>query len=172
MSNSISDGINAAFAAITEHVQDQLAGFAEYAEQLTKSESESHWEDDSGAARDSITAYVAETGDSQKNYDASNWSAAKSPGYVSPVWGNTDANFQPDAEDVDTDGDVSVMLTMFVPYAESLETGVVDYQGGRPPNGFPHERMQRVPGLLEGMVPTLQDDFANAVTQAFQSAIG
>ena len=174
MSN-VSDNIENLFAAMTEYIQAELAGFAEYAEQLTRTESETHWQDDSGSARDSITAYVAEAGDPQKNFDAGNWSAARSPGYQSPVWGNTDENFQPYTEDVEPEGDVSVMLTMFVPYAEALETGNNDRANNEFMRGFreyPQERMPRVPGLLGDMTPKLQDNFANAVSQAFQSALG
>lgn len=169
---TIAQNVDALFARITSELTGQLEGFAQYAEDMTRSESEAHWQDDSGSARDSITAFVEGSGGAGKNTDRPNWSAARSPGYESPIWGNTPANFQPETEEVTLDADAAVVLTMTVPYADALELGE-NSMGSEPLHGRrrPAGRPPVVTGLLGKMPDILQDDFARAVAQGIGSGL-
>lgn len=158
---------------LIERVQENLEGFAEYAEAFTREESKGYWEDDSGSARDAITAYVVERGDPEKNYGADRWSEARASGYTSPVWGNPSSNFQPAAHEEEMDEEIGVVLTNFVPYAEALENGERGVSGNKDQRTG-EARTYRQPlrgGLFADMIPQLSPDWEKAVAQAFQQAL-
>lgn len=97
------------------------------------------WRDDSGSARDSITAYVVGMEPHTKNFSAGprpggglgsaaylvpGWAAAQQPGFTSPIHGNTSDNFLPVAYPMSIGDDpkgVHVVLTMFIGYGGELE---------------------------------------------------
>ena len=175
MSNgSVVAGVEMLFAVLEEHLLNTLSSFAQDAEEQTRKESESHWQDDSGSARDSITGYAVNIDSPDKNFSRSNWAQAQSPGYTSPVWGNPDSNFQPMSEPLDEDIELGVVLTMFVPYAEALENP--DQTKADFSNDYePRERSPRpkvVGGLIENMGLQLTDEFKARVEEAFATVIG
>jgi len=159
---NITQNVETLMAALDQHIREQLEGFAVHAEDTTRSESENYWQDDSGSARDSITAYSVGIGDPQKNYSSSNWSEARTPGYRSPRWANPETNFQPDdGNEADIDmSEPAVILTMYVPYAPALEFGINNVS------------TLSVGGLIQKMSANLEDEFQKAFTQAVASALG
>lgn len=170
----VQNGVDLLFQRIHAALEAELRDFADEVEAFTHMESFDHWDDDSGSARDSITAYSMAEGNFDKNTTKPDWEAAQSPGYMSPVWGNTSDNFQPEFEDVDIDGEQAVILTMFVRYAELLESGSKD------PNGPPQkpdtlkrgERKPLVPDLIANSAARMKDKFVQVSEAAFQTAIG
>lgn len=174
MSNQANFG--AQWAQMIERVQEHLEGFAYHAEQFTRDESKEHWEDDSGSARDSITAYVVGKGDHEQNYGAERWAQARASGYTSPIWGNPSTNFQPLTHDEEVAEEIGVVLTHLVPYALTLEDGVA---GGWNASGSPYMqsplRPQRMPlrgNLFTDVAEQLKPLWTDAVQQAFQQALG
>lgn len=174
--NVVQANVAALFARLRDTVNSELEKFAPGIEAGTRFESDNHWMDDSGSARDSITAYTTNAGDYDKNFSLPNWEQAMTAGFISPVWGNSSDNFLPDIRDADLDADVdsAIILTMFVPYAEVLESGENpnrDNTPSKPPEMKPGERFKPVPGLIEKMSKDMADDFKNVVEGAFQAAL-
>ncbi len=166
---SISQNVDLLFARLTANLQQDLTGFAAYAEEMAKTESEGHWDSDSGSARASITGYSVNAENYDKNFQAAAWAAAQTPGYASPRWHNPAENFYPyDGEDKDA-GEVAVILAMFIGYGESLELGEPAEAEHRLYPGGQHQPI--IPGTLSDTTQQVADDFHKAVAQSIANTL-
>ena len=167
---SLTENATALFADLKVKLQTDLIGFAAYAEEMARLESEGHWSDDSGSARASITAYSLNAEPSDKNFQAAEWAAAQSPGYTSPRWGNPASNFFPYETDYDPPSDVAVLLTMFVQYAEALEFGTPQ-EADHPLHARNKDHQPVIAGTLADTTSAVQGDFAQAVERSVADAL-
>ena len=166
---TIRQNVIALMKGLETTLQVGLVPFADELEGAARQESEFHWADDSGSAREALTGYVVGVMPHDKNFQ--NWEYAQSPGYISPVWKNLGSNFQPWEEDIDQESRVEVILTHFVRYAQKLEDG----ERGEPPLPGHKPEGARIPlvgGTLANTVYNKADDFQNAVAFILNDAIG
>ena len=123
------EGLRLLRKAISDALDDELDEFAEEWEEDTRNERD--WQDDTGSAADAITAYQVGKGNAQKNFGSIAWQVAQSIG--SAKYRNPPENYQPHIENIDVGEGPRrkvVVLTNFVPYAETLEFGSDTYPGG------------------------------------------
>ena len=159
---SILDNVNVALVRLERALHSDMGQLAEVIEKHAQEEAEGHWEDDSGSARASITAYSLGKGDWGHNFSADAWRRARSAGYTSPIWNNPSSNFQDYSEAVDI-GEIGVALTMFVPYALALERGLTA-GGGLPQRGNKHgKRRMVIPNLISSVGGQHTSDFIGTI---------
>lgn len=115
---SLTTTTEALFQYAKSQLQQDLKRLANQIEALTVLEADGLWPDDSGSARASITAYSLGAESHDKNF--AEWEYARQQGYVSPKWRNTADNFQPEVNEVDVDGSIGILDTIFVQYAEKI----------------------------------------------------
>lgn len=142
------------FAAMDHH----LGRFAEELEEATKGSI--HWQDDSGSARQSITAYLVGVQPHDKNYAGNPWATTRVAGFHSERYKNSPwayrppENYAPMENEHPTDPDDKVViLTIFVPYGEYLEFG------------------DTTAGTLHGAMEASREDFREAVQKAIAEAV-
>ncbi len=150
-----SEGLRLLRQSIQDALEEELDEFAEEWEEDTRNERD--WQDDTGSAADAITAYQVSKGNARKNFGSIAWQIAQSIG--SERYRNPPENYQPHIESVDV-GEGSktkvVVLTNFVPYAETLEFGSNTYPGGN---------------LLTMSTEGHRDDFVMHLVSAFSKAL-